>query len=212
MPGVTLTVSRTDPDNVISVDVAPDTTSLGEKVEAFIAAYNNMVKFADAQRTSAASGDAGSIGRDPILRSLRTGLRTELLGAHGAEVVTKLAEVGVEFTQTGTLQLNQARFDDAVETDGDAVRALFAGTGGVFPAVESLLDEYAASTGVLSSVKDRLTRQIETMDDQIAAMQARLALQRATLQREFTEADAAMSRLNGQSGSLASLQSGFGSL
>jgi hypothetical protein len=36
-------------------------------------------------------------------------------------------------------------------------------------------------------------------------MQSRLALQRDALQRQFTEADAAMSRLKNQSGSLASL-------
>lgn len=207
--GVTLTVSRQDADKVISVDVAPDATALGDKVEAFVAAYNNLVKFADAQRLSAGGGDAGSIGRDPILRSLRNGLRTELLAAHGSEIVTKLAEVGIEFTSTGTLQLNQTRFDEAISTDGDSVRALFAGTGGVFPAVEALLDDYSQSTGVISSVKDRLTQQIATMDDQIASMQARLALQRATLQREFTQADAAMSRLNSQSGSLANLASGL---
>jgi flagellar capping protein FliD len=49
------------------------------------------------------------------------------------------------------------------------------------------------------------------MDAQIASMQARLAIQRASLQRQFTEADAAMSRLRNQSGSLAGIGSGFGS-
>jgi flagellar capping protein FliD len=49
------------------------------------------------------------------------------------------------------------------------------------------------------------------MDSQIASMQARLAIQRASLQREFTEADAAMSRLNSQSDSLATFGTRFGS-
>jgi flagellar hook-associated protein 2 len=115
----------------------------------------------------------------------------------------------VEFTSTGTLALNQAVFDEAIATDGNAVRQLFAGPGGVFPAIETVLEEYTTANGFISMVKDRLTRQITAMDTQIASMQRRLALQRESMQRQFTEADAAMSRLRSQSSSLASL--GIGS-
>jgi flagellar capping protein FliD len=208
--GVTLTVSRKDPDKVIGVNVTPDTTALTGKLSSFVTAYNALIKFMDAQRTSAGNGDAGSIGSEPILRQLRNRLRSELLASHGSEIVTRLAEVGVGFTSTGAIQLNQARFDEAIATHGEDVRNLFAGPGGVFPAVETLLEEYSTSAGLLSGVKDRLNRQISTMDDQIASMQSRLALQRASLQREFTEADAAMSRLKNQSGSLANIGQKFG--
>ena len=169
------------------------------------------VTLADSDIVSGGAREAGSIGREPLLRQLRNSLRSELLAAHGTEIVTKLAEVGVEFTSGGKMELNQSRFAEAVSTLGDEVRSLFAGTGGVFPAIETLLDDYSKSTGLLSGAKDRLNRQIATMDTQIASMQDRLALQRATLQRQFTEADAAMSRLNSQSGSLANLGAGLGS-
>jgi flagellar hook-associated protein 2 len=209
VPGVTLTVSAKDAGKVISVDVTPDTTLLSVKVQEFIDSYNKVLEFLNAQRVSAGSGDAASIGRDPVLRQLRNALRSELLAAHGTEVVTKLAEVGVEFTSKGTIALNRAVFDEAVASMGDEVRSLFAGPGGVFPAVETLLDEYSNGAGLFSGAKERLNRQIASMDAQIISMQSRLALQRAALQREFSEADAAMSRLNSQSGSLASLASGF---
>ena len=77
-----------------------------------------MVTFVNEQRTAAGGGDAASIGRDPLLRQLRNSLRTELLGPHGSEAMTRLAEVGVEFTQSGTLELDTARFREAVRTDG----------------------------------------------------------------------------------------------
>jgi flagellar hook-associated protein 2 len=212
MPGVTLTVSAADPDKTIAVDLAPDASALVTKVQAFIDAYNSVIKFSNAQRTSATAGDGASIGRDPALRQLRSELRTELLGAHGSGVVTRLAEVGVEFTATGTLSLNRAVFDDAVAAHGDDVRALFGGTGGVFTAVEKVLDGFRGGTGVISAAKERLNRQIASMDNQISAMQTRLALQRSALQKEFAEADAAMARLNGQAGSLANFGSSLGGL
>jgi flagellar hook-associated protein 2 len=202
LPGVTLTVSAADDEKTISVDLTPDAAGLSTKVQGFIDAYNDLVKFASAQRTSATAGDGGSIGREPALRQLRNALRSELLGSHGTEIVTKLAEVGVEFTSTGTLELNRVVFDEAVATHGEELRTMFAGAGGVFPSIETILDEFTGSSGVISGAKERLNRQIASMDSQIIALQGRLALQRSALQREFAEADAAMARLNGQSGAL----------
>jgi flagellar hook-associated protein 2 len=211
VPGVTITAVKKDPDATVHVGVAPDGTDLKTKVETFITAYNDIVKFVNDQRTSAAGGLGNSIGREPMLRQLHASLRRELLGPHGAAVLTRLAEVGVEFTRNGTLELDNARFTEAIETDGEGVRALFAGTDGAFRAVESVLDEYAQADGFIATAKDRLNKQIASMDAQIVAMQVRLAQQRATLQREFTEADAAMSRLKAQASSLGGIASGFGS-
>jgi flagellar hook-associated protein 2 len=210
-PGVTLTVSAKDPAKTIAVTVAPDTTALTAKVNDFISAYNDTISYIETQRTAAGGGDTGSIGRDPLLRQLRSSLRNELLGAHGSAAFTRLAEVGIEFTRDGTMTLNQAVFDDAVATNGADVRTLFAGTGGAFPAIETLLDGYGQTSGTIPSVKTRLNAQISAMDDQIADMQARLALQRSALQQEFTEADTAMSRLNSQSNSIANIGSSLGS-
>lgn len=211
LPGVTLTVSKAAADVTHSVDVSSDSSALEAKVEDFISAYNAMVSFVNEQRTAAGGGDAASIGRDPLLRQLRNSLRTELLGPHGSEAMTRLAEVGVEFTQSGTLELDTARFREAVRTDGEAVRGLFADASGVFPMVEAVLDSYTGSDGFISSIKDRLNAQIDAMDRQIASMQARLAVQREMLARQFTEADTIMSRLKNQSGSLANLGASLGS-
>lgn len=211
VPGLSLTVSKKDATKTIGVDVAPDSSALAGKVNDFITAYNNIVKFIDTQRTSANNGDTGSIGLDPLLRGLRNGLRTELLNVYGSASFQRLTEVGVEFTRDGTLALNQQKFTDAVTTSGDDVRTLFAGAGGAFPAIESMLDGYSQNGGIIPSIKDRLNQQVTAMDDQIAKMQARLALQRQSLQQEFTEADAAMSQLKNQSSSLSSIGSGLGS-
>ena len=203
--GVTLTVTKKDPSTTVSVDVAPDGTALANKLEAFISAYNDTVSYLESQRVSAGNGDSTSIGRDPVLRQLRNDLRAELIGAHGSGAFTRLSEIGVEFTRDGKLALDREVFNAAIQSDGGEVRRFLADTGGAFPAIEAALDRYTNATGYFSTAKERLNRQVSLMDQQILAMQERLALQRDALQREFTEADAAMSRLKSQSGSLASL-------
>jgi flagellar hook-associated protein 2 len=207
VPGVTLTVLRAAPGTTIGVDVTPDGSAFAAKVESFVTAYNDVIGFLEAQRTSAGTGDSKSIGNDPLLRQLRSSLRSELIGLHGSGTFGHLSEVGVEFRRDGKLELNRATFDAALASNGDEVRSLFAGTGGVFTTVDSMLDSYTQTTGLISSVKDRLNKQIATMDGQILSLQNRLALQRDSLQRQFTEADAAMSRLKNQSGALSSIGS-----
>lgn len=205
--GLTLTVSKKDSTTTVGVDVASDGGSLRAKVEAFVSAYNETIGFLETQRTSAGNGDSASIGRDPLLRQLRNSLRSELLGAHGEGVFTRLAEVGVEFTRDGRLEVDRAAFDAAIAANGDAVRGLFAGPSGAFTSIGSVLGTYTNAAGFISSAKDRLNKQVDLVDTQIVSMQARLALERESLQRQFTEADAAMSRLKNQSGSLESLAS-----
>ena len=205
VPGVTLTLRKADPDATVQITVAPDSTALEEKVTAFVDAYNTAVQFLSEQRKAAGTGDMASIGREPVLRQLHNSLRSELSGAHGDEIFTRLSEIGVEFTITGTLDLDKERLADAVTQDGDAVRGLFSGADGVFTGVQSVLEEYSASSGFISDLKERIGDQITKMDGQIAEMQSRLALQREGLLREFIAADVAISRLKNQSGSLANL-------
>ncbi|MEO7191714.1 MAG: flagellar filament capping protein FliD [Vicinamibacterales bacterium] len=209
IPGVTITAYAKNPSTTVRVDVSADTAAVAAKLGTFVSAYNDIVKFLGDQRAASARGDAASIGRDPLLRQLSGSLRSLLTGAHGSDTFTRLSELGVEFTQAGTLKLDQTRLKAALASDENSVRGLVAGA---FAGVSTLLHAYSDSSGFISAVKQHLTAQIKSMDAQIAQTQARLALQRESLQRSFIEADMAMSRLKSQSSSLANLGSGFGSL
>jgi flagellar hook-associated protein 2 len=202
---VTINLVKADPTMAVHLMVAADSSALEGKVQAFVTTYNNLVKFLDDQRTASANGDLSSIGREPLLRQLKSSLRTALIGSYGTGAATHLAEIGIEFTQTGTIQLNQAVFSSAVANDPDAVRSLLGAADGAFPAVVNALDSYAESTGFIKNVRDRLSQQITSMDSQISSMQDRLAIQRAALQQQFIAADQAMSRLKAQMSSLNGL-------
>jgi flagellar hook-associated protein 2 len=207
--GVTLTALKKDATATIGVDIDQDSAEFKTRVETFVTTFNDFIKFVNDQRASATSGEAASIGRDPLLRQLRNSLRADLIGAHGTGPFTRLAEVGIEFTTTGTLELDATVFAEAMAGDVDAVKDLFAGTAGVFPAVQDLLESYTDVAGFIPSAKDRLTQQAKAMDTQIANLQSRLAVQRESLLRQFIEADQIMSRLKNQSGSLANLGGGL---
>jgi flagellar hook-associated protein 2 len=210
IPGVTVTLLKKDPASTVVVDVAADPNRLKDKIKTFISAYNDFLKFANDQRAAAGRGEGGSIGRDVVLAQLRNTLRGALTSAFGANgSAGYLSQAGIEFTETGTLKLNEAVFDDAADNGVD-LEALFVGTDanpGAFKSVGTMLDSYTQANGLLSGARQQLTSQVTRLTEQIADMQDRLAIRRASLQREFIAADQAMSRLKAQSGSLGAIGS-----
>src|SRR5215475_375889 len=205
IPGVTLTLQQKDPTKTVVVSVDRDDQNLADRLNTFVSAYNDLVSFADAQATASNNGTVGAIGRDSVLRGLRSSLRDTLLGAHGTAAFTRLAEVGLGFTRTGQLTLDQDKLTAALDSDPAAVQSLFAdSTAGAFGSVNSVLDEYTDAGGFLPDAQSRLTDELSRVGRQIDDMSARLAIRRAALQQEFTAADAAMAQLNSQKTSLSS--------
>ena len=208
IPGVTLTLQQQDPTKTVVVSVDRDDESLANRIDAFVASYNDLVKFADAQATASNNGTVGAIGRDSVLRGLRGSLRDALLGAHGSGTLTRLAEVGLGFTRTGQLTLDRSALTAALNSNPATVQSLFAdASSGAFGAINALIDHYTDAGGFLPDARTRLSDEIARVGRQMDDMSARLAIRKAALQQEFTAADQAMTQLNSQKSSLASFSS-----
>jgi flagellar hook-associated protein 2 len=206
--GASITVLKKDTSAIIGIDVAADTSALRTKLNTFVAAYNSLNAFTAAQKTAAGNGDQTSIGRDPLLSSLRASLRSSLNTQYDAGgAFSYLSQAGIEFTQSGTLQVNNSLFATATANGGAALAKLFvgsAGTPGVFASINTLMTEYTQTSGLLASSQAQRASQVTRLTNQISSMQDRLAVQRMSLQKEFAAADAAMTALKNQSGALAS--------
>ena len=205
IPGVTLTLLQKDPSKPVVVDVTRNDTDLADRVEAFVGAYNDLVKFASDQQAAASTGTTGTLGRDTLLRTMRTQMRDTLAGQHGAGAFQHLAEIGVGFNQTGQLTFDRSKFTGAVAANPSAIQSLFTDSStGVFKAVDKLVDSYIASGGFLPSARTRVSDQLSRLANRIDDMTATLAVRRRTLQAQFIAADRAMTTLKGQQSALSS--------
>jgi flagellar hook-associated protein 2 len=203
IPGVTLTLLKKNTTAV--VNVTRDDDDLANRVEAFATAYNDLVKFADEQALAGKNGKSGNLASDSVLKGVRRELRTALLGAHGSGTFTRLSEVGLEFTKTGQLTLDRAALTEAIGSDPTAVSDLFANSSsGAFVGIDTLLKEYTNAGGFVPDARARLTDELQRLGRRMDDVQARLAVRRAALQKEFIAADLAMSRLNAQRSAIAS--------
>jgi flagellar hook-associated protein 2 len=210
IPGVTVTLLSEAPAKTVSVSISRDDESLATRVEAFVTAFNDLTAFAKEQRVEAGKGTPGALGHNALLRSLHGTLRSILGGVGGGDTFTRLSQIGIEFSRTGELTFKKAALTSALGSDAPGVYELLGDSQtGVLTSMNRTINEYTRSGGLVPGARTRLTEELSRLDRRIDEMQARLEVRRAALQREFMAADEAMSRLNQQTGSLASFGQGL---
>jgi flagellar hook-associated protein 2 len=207
IPGVTLTLRKKDPDTTVTIGVSRDVSAAKAVVQKFISAYNDILTFQKDQETAATS-DKPNISRDPLLRGFRNSIRLALSDDYGSGTLTKLAAVGVGFDINGKLTLDDDVFEATLASSPTEVQQLFAGAtggGGAFGALAALVDDYTHAGGLVASARTRITDQVSALGRRLDNMEAKLAVRRDALQKEYIAADMAMTRLKAQSSSLESL-------
>ena len=211
VPQSTLELSKTAaPTNPIVITITGDRSSVKELVNKVRLAYNEVVAFIDDQQLAAKEKNPASIGRDPLVRDLRSQLarvlNTERTVPGG--LFTAVSQVGLGFTRTGQLEFNESQFDSALDRDAAGVQNLFRGSGGVTGAFSDLattIATYTSAGGLLPTAQTRLNDQVLKIGQRISDYELRLAARREALQREFTAADLAIKQLNNSVGQLSSL-------
>jgi flagellar hook-associated protein 2 len=207
IPGATLSLTKKDPDTVVTVKVNRDTTAAKDLVKKFITAYNDLTTFAKDQNTAAIAGKA-SIGRDPLLRGMRDALRNAVNGDYDdGGAYTRLAAIGIGFDMTGKMTLDEKLFEKAAAKPTDLQQLMSGadGTSGAFGAMTKLVEEYTQTGGLLGSIRERNDEQIRGLSRRIDSTTAQLEIRRRALQQEYIAADLAMTRLKSQSSALSSI-------
>ena len=79
--------------------------ALQQKLASFVTAYNNLVGFVTTQISAVGSQDHTTIGRDTVVRQIRNTLKSSLTASYtNSGAYDNVSQIGLEFTQTGTLQ------------------------------------------------------------------------------------------------------------
>jgi flagellar hook-associated protein 2 len=215
VPQSTLELVKTAPPaNPIVITITGDRSSVKELVDKVRLAYNEVVAFIDDQQLAAKEKNPASIGRDPLVRDLRSQLARVLNTERTVPgVFTAISQVGLGFSRTGQLEFNEAAFDAALDRDATGVQNLFRGSGtatGAFGDLSTTIAAYTSAGGFLPAAQTRLNNQVSRISERIDDMERRLAARREQLQREFTAADLAMKQLNNSLGQLGSLGASLG--
>ena len=129
IPGVTLNLLGADKNTTLTVNVAPDTQTIQDNVNAMLNAYNAVISYVNAQMTytttTTSTGTTGTTGGplfgDNTLKSIKSELQSTIMSQVGTGSMDYLADIGITASSTGSLSLNTTTFDDAISSNFSGV-------------------------------------------------------------------------------------------
>ncbi len=213
IPGVTLNLQTTT-TSPAQLDLTRDPAKLKEKVQALVKSFNDTMsdfKILSGPKNEEDEEDiySGSLANDATLSAVRMQIRTMFIGdssTPGASA-TALRDIGVSIQRDGTLELDEKKFDSAVQENyGDIVTMFTAdrenkGTTGTAKrglagdAVKRITD-LMASSGLVMSQSDSSEQQIARYKDDLAKLERRMEMLLARYTTQFANMDSIVGNAN----------------
>lgn len=209
-----------------------DAQAVKDKLRAFVDVYNSTVdairakldERAVANPQTTAEMQKGMLNGDTtlegILSQMRQAIYTPIAGLPAG--MSSLADLGVSTGSAsatisrdaleGKLTIDDAKLDDALATNPSGVQDLLEGpsnVGGWARAFEAIVHDADTTDGTLDVRITGADSELKSLQQQMADMDARLALREQTLRAQFTAMETALSQSQTQSswlqGQIASL-------
>jgi flagellar hook-associated protein 2 len=132
--GVTLNLKEADDTKTTTLTIASDSANFKENVQDFVTKFNDVMDYLNAQFTyneekeaaGVLSGESGALKVKQDLLKFATS-RVEGIGS-GSEY-NSFAVIGLEINQSGQLEINDTRLDEAIENDLDGVKRVLRDSG-----------------------------------------------------------------------------------
>ncbi len=142
--GLTIDLKKVDTSST-AFTVSRDLTTAKANVNGFVAAYNNIVSnLHSLTGYDATTKTAGVLNGDSSIRLIATRLQSLVASVlPGSGSVSSLADIGIKFTDDGTLGVDDAKLSTALSGNPDGVSRLFAKTG----TASDALVAYSGATG-----------------------------------------------------------------
>lgn len=127
VPGVKLDLKKAAPGTIVSLSATRPTADIAQAVDDFVSAYNELYKsLAEMTAASTDGVGGGPLRGDTGIRQMQRQLaRLTTVPLSGAGSYSTLAQIGVATNRDGTLRLDSARLQSALDADPSSVEALF---------------------------------------------------------------------------------------
>ncbi len=193
-PGLNVTLNAVGSS---TVTVSSNLSSVSTQLSSFVTTYN--AAFAEVQKNTGQNG--GTLVGDSSVLDMRQALTQMISYSGSGGSITSLAQLGVEFTQQGTLtfdssaltSLSQSQISDALTFLGDP------NTGGFLQYANNSLNSITDPiSGAVAVETQTLQNQNQTDQTQITNDQAQLTLMQTHLQAQMAQANALIATLQQQ--------------
>lgn len=199
--GVTLNLLKADPGKSTTLTVSNDRSAAKTSIEALVKAYNEFNT--GIRSLTAVDAEAKTVG---VLTGDATarGIQTQMRNAFGAIVsafggASSLSDIGITFNRDGSLSVNGATLEAALNDPTKKVAEFFAGADGVkgfSGLLQDRLDGYLKSGGLLDSRTSGINDSIKSLDRQREVLARRLDMIEARYRTQFTALDSLLGSMS----------------
>jgi flagellar hook-associated protein 2 len=106
-----------------------------------------------------------------------------------------LVSIGITTNDKGHLEVDSAKLDTVMTADYTAVSQLFSSENGLAKSLDSVLERYISSDGILTARQDGLQTNIDSLDGDREQLNRRLASLDARYRAQFTAMDILVAQL-----------------
>ncbi|WP_281213331.1 flagellar filament capping protein FliD [Shewanella insulae] len=211
--GVTLNLTDADLNKTSVLKIELDEEAVKENVQGFVDAYNSLMSTIDKVSSYDAEKEkASALQGDSMIRSIESQMRNMIssrVDLGGGQSVA-LYDIGIEADRYGKLSVNSSKLDTAISEDMSSIEGLFAtDTTGLATRLDTLVNGYVKSGGLIDSRNNAYTADKKRLDDQREAFSLKMEQLEARLFKQFNAMDLVVGKLNQQS---AGIVNGLNSL
>ncbi|QRX83156.1 flagellar filament capping protein FliD [Glaciimonas sp. PAMC28666] len=203
MQGVTMTLAGT---GSTSVAVQTDTSGVTTAINNFVTAYNSL--HSTEASLTAYNSTTGAAAGSLIGSSTLSNIESQITSAFnipqngGSGSLTTLAQLGVTFQADGTLAVNSTKLASALSTNLSGVASLFSsasGTTGFGSQMSALITGFSSTSGLLTDATSSANDSYTALGKQYTVMQNQINTTMANYQKQFTNLDVLINKLNSTS-------------
>ena len=198
--GVTLNLEE---EGNATISVTRDTAGIKKAVTSFVESYNSLQKTMDSLTSyDQETGTSGELLGDTTLRGIESRIRGVMGGVVSGGEFSALADIGVDLTIDGTLEVDDEKLDAAVADNLGALTDFFSGTGeseGLAAQLDATLGKMLGESGTLGNATSGLEDRIEGLGERYLRTEERIDSTIARYREQFSKLDSMIAEMNSTS-------------
>lgn len=206
--GVQIDLLKAEQGVQIEVTVSNDTDAMVENVQEFVDAYNQL---RESIKTLSENKDTSPLLADSLVssvyRQIRGALSDPVSSSSGG--IETLVQAGLSIDRYGAMSIESTVLRSALDSNLTAITDLFSSADGISSRIESVLDSYTESKGVLELRAEGLNERLQTLTKSEERLDYREESMFLRLSRKYVAMEKLIAQLN-SSGSFLVSQLGNG--
>jgi flagellar hook-associated protein 2 len=200
--GVTLSLTGTNPNTPINLNITPDNSGLSNEVSTLVGDISTALAFINSQNTPSSSSSSSSssptsnvlMGNASLFDMKNTIVNTLLENIPGNSTYTTAASIGINFASDGSVSLDSDTFAAALSANPTEVQnAVQTLSTDLYNGLNVFVDP---NTGTITSIENSINTQITNINTQLAAVDNNCAQQAQQLTNEYDNLEVLLEQSN----------------